>query len=61
MRRDLFSSLIIASMLLSVTGCQTVKGSAEGVKQDVQVACSFPQAVVHGVRTADNWLHENFW
>ena len=47
----LFGLLIF---LIGVAGCGTVKGAAQGMKEDWQAAAK-------ATKTADEWIKKNLW
>ena len=49
-----FLLLCLAFIAMSASGCETIKGTAGGMKKDFQ-------GVNLHLQDADNWIKENLW
>ena len=48
--RSALAICVVCLLLIVLSGCETVKGAAQGLSKDWQTA-----------KKADNWLRENLW
>jgi len=53
--------LLLLMILIAFTGCQTVKGAATGLGQDVHNISDPDQNGWNSLKKADAWIQENMW
>ena len=59
--RKITAYLLLLMVLLSASGCCTVRGAATGMGQDVQNISNPDQNGWHAVLGADAWMREHLW
>lgn len=53
--------LVLFMALIVLTGCETAKGAATGLGQDVHNAADPDMNGWNAIQKADAWIHENMW
>jgi len=56
-----YGGLIIACLFLSIQGCATVEGAAQGVRKDTKTAWNYVNKEDGWIKQTDNWMKEHLW
>ena len=65
MRKDFFPRIILATSVLFLAGCSTLKGINKGIKNGAvevgQGIAEDAKSAWHGLLKADKWFQEKCW
>lgn len=60
-KKGIISGVLLLFILLSIAGCQTAKGIAQGVGYTVEGAAKDTQSLGAAIMSLDGWIRENLW
>lgn len=52
---------MLAVFVISIAGCETVKGAIQGAKEDRKGTIQVTKKVWQSVQEIDDWMRKNLW